>query len=117
MASIPATLQITGTIHSEEDLVIEGHVKGEVYVTGTLTIAEQAQVEANIRGSHVHVRGTVRGTISASERIEMAGSAHITGNATANNIIIAEGARFNGRIDMNRRTIAGLVARHTAKRA
>ena len=117
MANIPATLQVTGTIHSEEDLVIEGRVKGDVYVTGTLTISEQAQVEADIRGSHVHVRGTVRGTISASERIEMAVSSSITGNASANHIIIADGARFNGRIDMNRRTIAGLVARHTAKRA
>ncbi|MGH9256762.1 MAG: bactofilin family protein [Vicinamibacterales bacterium] len=116
MASIPASLHVIGELHSEEDLLIEGRVEGDIHVlNAVLTIADQAQIDADIRGRQVHIRGTVRGTISASEQIEIGVSASVTGNVSANQVVILEGAQFNGRIDMNRRTIAALVARYRAE--
>jgi cytoskeletal protein CcmA (bactofilin family) len=38
----------------------------------------------------------------------------VTGNLSANQIVIEEGATFNGRIDMDRRTIAAKVAQYKA---
>lgn len=37
-------------------------------------IADQAHIEADIHGKRVHIRGTMRGTISAAEHVEMAAS-------------------------------------------
>ena len=116
MVTIPAPLHIIGELYSDEDLLIEGRVEGNIHVPNAIvTIADQAHIEADIRGKRVHIRGTVRGTISASEHVEMAVSASVTGNVTANHVVILEGAGFNGRIDMNQRTIAAGVPRHPAK--
>lgn len=115
VVSIPSAVKITGTVHSEESLVIEGGVDGDIQVRNAiLTIAQGAHVDGDIHGHRVHVWGTVRGNIAASERVDMAASARVTGNVSANHVVVADGAWFHGHIDMNRRTIAGVVARHKA---
>ena len=118
MATIPPHLHIIGEIFSDDDLRIEGRVEGNIRVPdAVVTIADQARIEADVRGKRVFVSGAVRGTIAASEHVELAASASVTGNVSANQVVIVEGAEFEGRIDMNRRTIAGLVARHKTKSA
>ena len=67
-----------------------------------------------MRAARVVVRGQVEGAIIASERIELASSANVEGSLSANRVVIAEGARFNGRIDMDQRTIAVKVAQYKA---
>ncbi len=115
MATIPALLQIVGELRSEEDLLIEGVVRGDIHApVATLTIGTQARLEADIRAKRIHNHGTVCGAISASERIEIAASASVTGHLSADQVVIHEGASVNGHIDMNRRTIAARVARHQA---
>jgi cytoskeletal protein CcmA (bactofilin family) len=115
MATLPASLQVVGEVHSEEDLVIEGRVQGNIHMAaGTLTIGEQARIDGDIRAIRIHVHGTVCGAISASERIEIAASASVTGSLSADHVVIIEGGLVNGHIDMNRRTIAARVARHQA---
>lgn len=115
MATIPAPFQIVGEIHSAEDLLIEGDVRGNIDVpVATLTIGQHARIDGDIRAKQIDIHGTVRGAISASERIEIAASASVTGSLSADYVVIHEGALVNGHIDMNRRTIAARVARHQA---
>ena len=115
MATIPASLQILGEVHSEEDLVIEGKVQGNIHMAaGTLTIGERARIDGDIRALRIHVHGIVCGAISASQRIDIGASASVTGNLSADHVVIVEGGLVNGHIDMNRRTIAARVARHQA---
>ena len=111
-------LIVNGELSAEEDLTIEGVVEGFVYVrTGTLTIEPTARVRADVRAARVIVRGHLRGALAASERIELAQSARMDGSLSAPLITIAEGARFNGAIDMSHRTIAARVAEYRAGRA
>ena len=118
MATIAAPFHIVGELSSDEDLTIEGRVEGHIHVpNASVTIGDQAHVEADIRGKRVEIRGTVRGTISATEQIALTESALVDGHVSADQVVIAEGAGFNGRIDMNRRTIAARVARHKADAA
>jgi cytoskeletal protein CcmA (bactofilin family) len=48
--------------------------------------------------------------------VEIGASANVTGNVTADAVVLLEGARFQGRIDMDRRTIAARVAQYKADR-
>ena len=115
MTTIGTSLVITGELTCEEDLTIEGRVDGPVAVRGgTLTIGEQARLKSNIRGTRIVVRGTVDGAISATERIELHPSAVVRGSLSANRVVIADAATFNGRIDMDQRTIAAKVAQYKA---
>jgi cytoskeletal protein CcmA (bactofilin family) len=115
MTSIGATIVITGEITSSEDVTIDGRLDGHLLVRdAALTIGERAQVRADIRGGRVLVRGLVAGAISASERIELTPTATVDGSLSANRVVIADGAQFNGRIDMDQRTIAARVAHYKA---
>lgn len=115
MTTIGRSLVITGELSSDEDLVIDGRVRGTLTIRGgTLTIAEQARIESDVRGVRVVIRGRVDGNVSASERIELHPSASVSGSLSANQVVIADGATFHGGIDMGHRTIAAKVARYRA---
>jgi cytoskeletal protein CcmA (bactofilin family) len=115
MTTIGPSLSIHGEISSDEDLVIEGRVGGQIMMrNATLTIGRQAQVEADVHGARVQVLGNIQGNIAATERIELAPTAAVVGDLSADRIVLLEGASFNGRIDMDKRTIAAKVAQYKA---
>ena len=115
MTTIGQSLVITGELTSDEDLVIDGRVRGPLTIRGgTLTIAEHANLDSDVRGVRVIIRGRVAGNVSASERIELHASASVSGSLSANQVVIADGATFHGGIDMGQRTIAAKVAQYRA---
>jgi cytoskeletal protein CcmA (bactofilin family) len=104
-----------GELTTDEDLTIEGTVKGDVQVReATLTINEKALVEADIHGVRVIVHGSLKGSITATARIELGPAARVEGNLSADQVVIADGARFDGRIDMAKRTLALKMAQYKA---
>lgn len=116
MTTIGASLVITGELTSEEDLTIHGRVSGPVTIRGgTLTVGEQGHLHSDIRGVRIVVRGAVDGSISATKRIELQPTSVVTGSLSANQVVIADEATFNGRIDMDKRTIAAKVAQYQAE--
>jgi cytoskeletal protein CcmA (bactofilin family) len=115
MTTLGHSLSIQGEISSDEDLIIEGRVGGHIVMkNGTLTIGKEARVEADVRGARVQVLGAIQGNIAATDRIELAPTAAVVGDLSANRIVMVEGATFNGRIDMDKRTIAAKVAQYKA---
>lgn len=115
MTSIGATIVIKGEVSSDEDVSVDGRIDGQLVVRdAALTIGERAQIQADIRGARIVVHGLVSGAISASERIELTPSATVNGSLSANRVVVADGAQFNGRIDMDQRTIAARVAQYKA---
>ena len=118
MTTIGRASILSGELATTEDLQIEGEVHGFVHVReATLTIAPDGIVKADVRGARVIVRGHVEGSIVATERIELAPGCSVTGSLSANRVVIADGARFNGRIDMDQRTIAARLAQYKATHA
>jgi cytoskeletal protein CcmA (bactofilin family) len=111
MTRIGPSFVISGELQSSEDTVIEGRVNGHVHIQGApLTITPRGTVRADVHGVRVLVQGRLKGSISASERIELAASAQVEGALSANQVVITEGARFDGGIDMKRRTIESKMA-------
>jgi cytoskeletal protein CcmA (bactofilin family) len=115
MTTIGPSVCFSGELTSTEDLKIDGEVSGHVLVRGaSLTIGDSGRVHADVRGARVVVRGHVTGSIVARDRIELASSARVDGSLSANRIVIADGAQFTGRIDMDQRTIAARLAKFKA---
>jgi cytoskeletal protein CcmA (bactofilin family) len=113
MITIGRHVAIKGEVSSDDDLAIEGSVQGSVTVRDALLVIEEpGRVDADVRAPRVIVHGAVRGTIAASERLELSSSASVAGSLSANLIAMADGARFNGRVDMGRRTIAARVSQY-----
>lgn len=115
MTHIGTSVVFDGELIADEDLRIDGRLKGHVKVrNATLTIGQSASVDADVRAGRVIVNGTVNGSITANDRIELTATAKVSGSLTAERVIIADGASFSGGIDMGRRTIATKVAQYKA---
>ena len=118
MTTIGPSIVISGELTSGEDITVQGRVSGQVLIReASLTIGEHGHVRADVRGARVLVQGQLKGSVVASERIELAAGASVEGSLSANRVILLEGTRFNGRIDMGQRTIASRVAHFKASQA
>ncbi len=97
---IGANIIIDGTVTGNEPMVIEGTVRGKVNLAADLRVGTKARVEAAVHARNVIVEGRLTGDISAYDRVELVASATVDGNIKAPKIIVAEGAKFRGSVDM-----------------
>ena len=93
---------IDGTIGGNEAVLIEGTVRGKINLTSDLRIGTKARVEAQVHAKNVTIEGRLNGDVSADDRVELIASATVDGNIKAPKIIVAEGAKFRGSVDMGR---------------
>ena len=91
---------IEGTVTGSGLVSIEGSVKGRIDLQSDLRIGTQARVEATVHARNVTVEGRLNGDVSADDRVELVASATVDGNIKAPKVVVAEGARFRGNVDM-----------------
>jgi cytoskeletal protein CcmA (bactofilin family) len=91
---------IEGTVTGSEPVIVEGTIRGKINLSGDLRVGTQARVEATVHAKNVTVEGRLTGDISADDRVELVTTATVDGNIKAPKIIVAEGARFRGNVDM-----------------
>ncbi|MBI2509801.1 MAG: polymer-forming cytoskeletal protein [Betaproteobacteria bacterium] len=99
---IGAGTTIEGNITFTGGLRVDGHVRGNVLASdgkaGTLVLSEQAQIEGEIRVSHVVVNGTVVGPVHAGEYVELQSKANVTGDVYYRTLEMQLGAVVQGRL-------------------
>ena len=93
---------IDGTVSGSEAVLIEGTVRGKINLTNDLRIGTKARVEATVHAKNVTVEGKLAGDVSADDRVELIASATVDGNIKAPKIVVAEGAKFRGSVDMGK---------------
>jgi cytoskeletal protein CcmA (bactofilin family) len=93
-------IRIHGTVEGDEDVVVRGRIEGAVRIEGTLTVEPGGWLIADVHARSATVQGTVRGNIHARERIEVARTGRMIGDAVAPEVSIAAGAGFRGRVEM-----------------
>ena len=93
--------EIHGDVHFKDGLHIDGVVKGNVIAEGEesmLTMSEDGRIEGEVRVHNLVLNGAVVGDVYASEHIELAPAARVTGNVYYNLIEMAMGAEVNGNL-------------------
>ena len=99
---IGAGTTIEGNITFAGGLRVDGRVRGDVIATdgkpGTLVLSEHAQIEGEIRVSHVVINGTVVGPVHAAEYVELQAKANVTGDVYYKTLEIQLGAVVQGRL-------------------
>lgn len=100
---IGPNVTLEGTITGSEPIVVEGTVRGNINLQADLRVGTKARVEATVHARNVTVEGKLTGDISADDRVELVSSATVDGNIKAPKIVVAEGAKFRGSVDMGSR--------------
>lgn len=94
---VAAKAVFKGEILGDEDVVVEGLVEGQVRISRELRVAPGGTVRASVSAQSLIVNGTLVGDCTASTRIEIQATGHVTGDIRAPRIVVAEGATFKGR--------------------
>lgn len=98
---IGSKVTVKGDIISGEDLLVEGEVHGTITLTDNeLVVGTSGRVEANVNAKTIRIEGEVKGDIDASERVVICASGNVQGNVTAPRVMLEDGGRFKGSIDM-----------------
>lgn len=94
------SILINGNLQGDEDLTVLGRVEGSISLTRTLHVEESGIVKADIQVRNAVVSGVVVGNITASDSVEITDAGRMVGDIRAPRVIIVDGARFRGAVDM-----------------
>ncbi len=88
--------EFRGALISSGHVRIDGKLEGEISHAGELIIGESASVTANIKTKSLTVAGHVKGNIDCEGRLELVNTARIFGDIKVGQLVIADGAVFQG---------------------
>ena len=92
---------IEGEFKGGEDLVIDGKVDGTIELPQqVLTVGPTGRVKAQLSAKAVVVLGKVSGSIEASELVRIGETGSVEGAIAAPRLVVAVGARLQGRVDV-----------------
>lgn len=93
-------LTVEGEFTSDEDVVVEGAVRGTLTCSESVTVGSEGVVESDVQGLSVTVAGQVTGNVTAAERVDIQAGGRLIGDVKASRLTIADGASFRGNVDM-----------------
>ena len=100
-AVLGPSIKIKGSLSGEEDLLIEGHVEGEVsFKHHAVTVGKRGKVDADLYCKSIFVEGEVHGNLYGEDLVVVRKSANVKGNAVAPRVNLEDGSQFHGAIDM-----------------
>ena len=97
---LSSDIEFNGSLSFEKAFLIRGRLSGDISAQGFLVVDEEAVVEADIKASRVIIRGSVKGNVTALEKVEVTVTGKLVGNVTAPEIFMETGCLFNGRCTM-----------------
>jgi cytoskeletal protein CcmA (bactofilin family) len=92
---------VKGHVSGAEELVVEGRVEGHVTLKAHLVVEHGASVHAQVQVDALTVRGALTGSVRARDWVLLASSAEVEAELVAPRIVVEEGARFRGRVEMD----------------
>lgn len=95
--------EIKGEIRFRDVLRVDGKISGKIESEGELVVGENGEIDAEVQVGTLSVSGKVAGTMKVREKVEIHSKGRISGDLMVEkpNLVIHEGAVFEGDINMN----------------
>ncbi|MBI1994295.1 MAG: polymer-forming cytoskeletal protein [Deltaproteobacteria bacterium] len=91
---------ISGKLSFNLPVKIDSRFKGEVKATELLVVGANAQVEAKISARHLHIEGSLVGTVRVAGWIEILPGGRFQGEIEAGKLRVHPGGVFEGKGDV-----------------
>lgn len=91
---------VKGNLSGSGDVIVRGRVEGTVALKDQLTVEEDGKVFADVEVENLVIHGEMSGDIDAGTKVLISSSAKVVGDIKAPRVVIQDGARFKGSIEM-----------------
>ena len=97
---IAKDITVSGSLHGDGVVQIEGTVEGEVSLKGYVIVTSTGIIKGPITADVIRIAGTVEGNITALDHLQLERTGTIEGDVTSVSFVIENGGRLNGRSTM-----------------
>lgn len=104
---LTAGCHFSGKLYCKGATRIGGTIDGEIIAEGLLIVEEDAVINAQVKAEEVVVHGRVEGHLTVQKKIEMCATADVQADIATPNLVVQEGALYNGRTSMKRAATSG----------
>ena len=106
MSVIANGMRIVGDIESSGVIKIEGIIEGGVRGARQLLLGRSGVIHGDVHATDAVLGGKVVGSVIASERVEIQGTASVEGDIHTKSIVVFEGGSINGAVRMGEGAVA-----------
>ena len=94
-------VEMVGEVSFTHGLRVDGVLKGKIRSESLLAIGPKGKVDAEVNIRRISINGEFRGTIHASDRVEVHREGRVYGDLYTPCLIIEAGALFEGKCNMS----------------
>jgi cytoskeletal protein CcmA (bactofilin family) len=106
LAMIGPSIHFKGELTGEEGLIIDGSIEGTINLKGnTLIVGENGRIMADVFANTIKVDGHLQGELHGAEKVHVSSSGEVSGNIFSPRVVIEDGAKFKGSIDMTHKSL------------
>jgi len=84
--------EFKGDLSFKGSFRIEGNFKGTINSDSLLVIGERGKVEADVKVGQLVINGEIRGTLQATDRVEVHDKGRVFGTILSPTLVVEEGA-------------------------
>jgi cytoskeletal protein CcmA (bactofilin family) len=92
--------ELDGEIHGAGSLECRGRINGIVELDGEILIGIEGRAKAQLTARRIVINGRLEGDAIGNEKVEVGASGHVEGDVRATAVLFAEGAFFEGNVEM-----------------
>ncbi len=96
---IAPELTIEGKIEGSGHVRIAGKFKGDVNVSGNLTIEPNASLTGQVNAKSIIIAGELNGNVLGADKVELLESGVVNGDIKTGTLTVAAGSRMRGQVD------------------
>ena len=101
-AVIGTALLVNGELSGDEDVVVAGRFQGKISLPkNSLMVSKGGHVQADVSANTVQIEGRVAGDIQCGDKVIITATGQMEGTIVAPRVILVDGAKFKGSIDMD----------------
>ena len=93
---------VNGELSGDEDVVVAGRFQGKISLPkNSLMVSKGGHVQADVSANAVQIEGRVAGDIQCGDKVIITATGQMEGTIVAPRVILVDGAKFKGSIDMD----------------
>ena len=92
--------RVEGVIESDNDIRVDGAIKGTLKCKAKVIIGPKGLIEGEINAQNAVIEGRFEGVLTIAEVLHIKEQARVTGEISAAKLVVQPGAVINGSFDM-----------------